>query len=252
MFLTDLFNAIARNPFRRHGKAVNLRVDLHSHLLPGVDDGAKTMEESIDMIQRMKTMGYKKLITTPHIMSHRYPNSASALRQKLQELKAELKRRGIGIKLELAAEYYLDEHLLELIRRKEILTFGNNYLLFEMSYVSQPVNLAFVIKEMETAGYQPVLAHPERYQFMHTQFEKYRALKELGVLFQVNLNSLSGYYSEEAKQAAVRLFEKRMVDFVGSDAHKMGHLRRLEETLNKPHTARLLNRCQFLNDSLLA
>ena len=252
MLFKDILSVIARNPRNRDETAVDLRVDLHSHLIPGVDDGVKTMEESIEMILRMKMMGYQKLITTPHIMSHRYPNSASALRQKFQELKRVLERRGISIELELAAEYYLDEHLLELVRQKEILTFGGNYLLFEMSYVNQPVNMDLVIEEMRKAGYHPVLAHPERYQFMHTEFHKYEALKDIGVLFQVNLNSLAGYYSDEAKQIVLKLFEQNMVDFVGSDAHKMGHLRRLEETLKKPHIVKLLQNCRFYNDSLMA
>ncbi len=207
---------------------VDLDIDLHSHLIPGIDDGSKSMEDSIAMISRLKGLGYKKLITTPHTMSHRYPNSSNIILDGLFAVREELARRKIDIRIEVASEYYLDEHFLSLLRKKDILTFSGNYLLFEMSYVMAPADLSGMVFKMYEAGYQPVLAHPERYVFMHQDFSRYEALKEMGVLFQLNINSLSGYYSKEVKKVAERIASQGMVDFVGSDTHKMGQLDRLE------------------------
>jgi len=227
------------------------RVDLHSHLIPGIDDGSQSMEESIKLIKKLKALGYKKLITTPHIMQHRFPNSSETILAGLENVKAELKAQNIEIKLEVAAEYYLDEYFLELLNKKDILTFGENYLLFEMSYGQKPVNLESIVHEIRVAGYKPVLAHPERYLFMHRDFSIYESLKEQGVLFQVNLNSFNGYYSKPVQKVVLKILENGWVDFIGSDTHKAKQLEYLSKNLDSKVMSQIFEKSTILNDTLL-
>jgi len=229
----------------------NYLVDLHSHLIPAIDDGAKNMDESIGLICRLKDLGFKKLITTPHIMSDKYPNDSSILKEGLQNLKEELQKRGIDIEIEIASEYFLDSHLVELVKNRDILTFGKNYLLFELSYTNKPIFLESALFEMISAGYTPVLAHPERYVFMHRNFEEYKSLKSKGVLFQVNLNSFSGYYSKPVQNIANKLAEEGLIDFIGSDTHKERQLDHLEKNLNSKVIEKIFKNNNILNESLL-
>jgi len=224
--------------------------DLHSHLIPGIDDGAKSMEDSIEMIEAFVKQGYTKLITTPHIMSHRYPNSREVIEEGLAALKAELHARSIEIEIEAASEYYLDETVMALVEARDIMTFGDSYMLFEMSYVQPLHYLEEMVFEMKVAGYRPVLAHPERYIYMHDDFRKYERLKEMGLFFQVNIPSLGGFYSKPVQTAARRIAEAGLIDFVGSDAHKIKHLHALEEVRARREYARLFGKNTILNNTL--
>jgi tyrosine-protein phosphatase YwqE len=236
--------------FHSQYSAENLHVDLHSHLIPGIDDGSKSMEESVALIQKLHSFGYEKIITTPHVMMHRYPNSSNIITHGLAALQEVLRQKQINVKLEAAAEYFLDEHLMERVSKKDILTFGKNYLLFEMSYVNHPTNMEAMVQSMIDAGYIPVLAHPERYIYMSKNFSKYITLKALGVRFQLNLNSLTNYYSSEVKHIAKRLVDAGMINFVGSDTHRMKHLDNLQN-VRKTQTYRdLFLKNEILNNTL--
>ena len=213
--------------------------DLHSHLIPNIDDGVKTLEESVEIIKNLKNLGYKKLITTPHIMSHRFPNNKETILSGFEKVKNELIKQNIDIELHVAAEYYYDEHFIELIRKKDLLTFGDNHILFELSYTSNPFGLEQIVYELLSAGYKPILAHPERYSFYSNTFEKYDTLKDLGLLFQINLNSLNDFYGKKPKLACEYLVEKGLVDFLGSDIHSMRYfdsLKNLQEIIILGHS----------------
>ena len=224
--------------------------DIHSHLIPGIDDGSKTMEASVEMIRAFQDQGYTKLITTPHIMSHRFPNTKDVLEEGLVALKKELVLQNIVMDLEVASEYYLDETVMELVEKREILTFGENYMLFEMSYVQPLHHLEEMLFEIKVAGYTPVLAHPERYVYMHDDFSKYERLKEKEVLFQLNIPSLGGYYSKPVQKAAKRLVDAGMVDMLGSDAHKMTHLHALEKVRASQIYGNIFTNNTIINNSL--
>ena len=213
------------NPFSyRHKPLPSLVVDVHSHLVPGIDDGVQSMDEALEMIRVFENLGYQKLITTPHVMSFRFPNSAEIIQSGVYALNRVLKSEGISVEISAAAEYYLDEHVISLIEKREILTLFDNQLLFELPPTLMPPNLLEIIHEIKLAGYTPVLAHPERYRYFHGDFSKYENLKEKGVLFQLNLVSLAGFYSKEVKEIAKKLVARGMVDLVGSDAHTMKYL----------------------------
>lgn len=226
-------------------------VDMHSHLLPGIDDGAQSLDESLDLVSAFSDLGYKKLITTPHIMGDFYKNNEAIITEKLIQLRQEVASRGIDIQIDAAAEYYLDERFIKnLEENKKMLTFGENYLLFETSYINEPSFLHETIFNIKANGYWPVLAHPERYQYLYGDFGKFEKIYELGISFQLNINSISGYYSKTAEQFALKLIKHNMVNFIGSDCHSMKHIEALKKSRNTKDYARLLS-LPLLNNSLL-
>lgn len=222
--------------------------DIHSHLIPDIDDGVKTLEESISIIKNLKELGYQKLITTPHIMSHRFPNTKETILSGLEKVKIELKKQNIDIIIEAAAEYYYDEYFIELIRKKDLLTFGDNHILFELSYTANPFGLEQVVYELLNYGYKPILAHPERYTYYSQSLEKYHNLKDLGLLFQINLNSLNKFYGKNPKIAAEYLVENSLVDFVGSDIHSMRYFDSLNDYIQMGKLEEVFEKNQIKNN----
>ncbi|WP_231576183.1 tyrosine-protein phosphatase [Hymenobacter sp. DG25B] len=225
---------------------------MHSHLLPGLDDGAETLEHAVELLREMQTLGYRKLVMTPHIMGDFYKNTPEGVRTALNNLQQAAQEAGItGLELECAAEYYLDEWFAQKLEATEpLLSFGGNqkYLLFETSYINEPFNLQETIFNLKAAGYQPVMAHPERYTYLYGRFQELEKIRESGVLLQVNLNSLSGYYSSGAKHVAEKLIDAGMVDMLGTDAHHRKHTETLRtkvlmaEYLQKALALPLLNK----------
>lgn len=227
-----------------------LSTDLHSHILPAIDDGSSSLEESIEMLRAMQEAGYNKLIVTPHVMVDVYRNTPKIVRQKLELLRDEASLQGLDIKIDAAAEYYLDDGFLEHLSSKDMLSFGDNYLLFETSYMDRPINMEEMIFEIQSAGFKPVLAHPERYRYINDLEKDYSKLKELGVLFQLNLNSLIGGYGKSAKQKAEFLVKKGMVSFLGSDAHGLKHIEGIKKVKNSEIFDTIFRNNTILNDSL--
>jgi len=228
-----------------------LVTDFHSHLIPKIDDGSKSIEDSIAMIRRFKELGYKNLITTPHVMSDFYKNDADSILGGLEEVNAELNKQHIDIKLTAAAEYYLDEAFEAKINSKELLTFGDNYVLFELPFFAEPPNFAEIVFQLQTNGYKPILAHPERYGYWYNDFNKYIELKEKGVFLQLNILSLIGHYSPETKKIAEKMIDENLVTFLGSDCHNMHHLELMEIARQKPYVHRLVSSGKLLNATLI-
>ena len=228
-----------------------VKVDMHSHLLPGIDDGVDNFDEAVAMIQAFAAKGYKKLVTTPHMMADFYRNKPEEIRLLCAELNTILKEKAIDVVVEAAAEYYLDELFAEELCKKSLLTFGSNYVLVESSFMQAADNFSDLIFKAKIAGYQPVLAHPERYVYMYDDFEKYRRLYDTELLFQININSLTGYYSKEAKKIAEQLIKEEMVDFVGSDAHHFRNMGALEAGINTKAFQKLVAGNKLKNNELL-
>ncbi|MFN3875153.1 MAG: tyrosine-protein phosphatase, partial [Flavobacteriales bacterium] len=212
-----------REPPRGPADLSVLGCDVHSHLIPGIDDGARTLEQSIELLRAMEQLGYRKAITTPHSMADGYRNNPEVILGGLERLRAEARSQGLAIDVDAAAEYYLDHELEHKVARREVLTFGDNLLLFELPFISEPQVLAAMVFQMQTQGYRPVLAHPERYGYWHGDFSKYERLKERGVLFQLNVVALSGAYGPRAREAAERLIDAGAYELLGSDCHNMNH-----------------------------
>jgi protein-tyrosine phosphatase len=229
-----------------------LTVDMHSHLLPGIDDGAADFDQSIALIQRLVDLGYKKLVMTPHVMGDFYKNTPEIILDKLDKLSDIVKNLGLEIELGAAAEYYLDESFMQRLQNQEqLLTFGDRYVLFETSFMNPSPYTDLAVFQLQSLGYRPVLAHPERYTYFFDNYKKLLELHEKGVLLQVNLNSLVGYYSKPSKLMAEKLIAERKVSFLGTDCHGERHLQVLKDVQGTEYYRKALG-LDLLNHSLLA
>jgi tyrosine-protein phosphatase YwqE len=202
-----------------------LEVDMHSHLIPAIDDGSKTLGESITLIKRLKGYGFRKLITTPHIMSEFYKNTPEIIQIGLSELKLALAKEEIDIEIHAAAEYYIDEIFLEKVQLgQKLLTISGNYVLVETGFISKPQMLLEILFEMEMQGYKPILAHPERYQYLVQDKKLVNDLIDRDIYFQMNLLSVTGFYSKQIKTFAELLIDEKKVKLVGTDCHNERYL----------------------------
>lgn len=227
-----------------------LSTDLHSHLIPGIDDGVKNWEESLDLLKQLSALGYKKIITTPHIIQNYYPNTPSQIREGVAKLNQLTSDQGLGLVIEPGAEYFVDEHFADLVKQGgELLTFGNGHILIETAFMNKPIFLEDVIFDLQALGLKPILAHPERYAYLQENFEDAKNLAKVGALLQVNISSLTGYYSKGAKKLANSLIENSMVNFLGSDIHNQQHLTQVQKAIK----SKLFQKCRqldLLNSSL--
>jgi len=207
-----------------------LSQDIHSHILPGIDDGSPDVDTSLELLRSLSDVGIRKFICTPHIIGDMFRNTPETIHNALAILKKACLQEAMQIELSAAAEYMLDDHFMELLRnRKPLLTLAKNYILTEISFSATPRNLEQISFEINTNNYQPLLAHPERYSFYHKNYDAYLRLKELGFLLQVNLLSLTGYYGKEVTKAAKFIVENNLADFVGTDLHHINHLKALTD-----------------------
>jgi tyrosine-protein phosphatase YwqE len=219
-----------------------LVADMHSHLIPGVDDGAKTMEDSLQLIEGLHALGFRKLVTTPHIMSDYYRNTPEIILEGLQRVREAVKEKGIDMRIDAAAEYYIDDGFIKKMEEGPLLTFGNNYLLVEVSYMNPPDSIHSIIFQAQTNGYRVVLAHPERYPYWYRDLDQYRKFYDMGVTLQLNLNSLAGYYGPDARHIAEKLIEEGLIGALGTDMHHTRHLEALQRTTREKLLHMLLER----------
>ncbi len=226
-----------------------VQMDMHSHLIPGIDDGAPDVDTSIQLIEKLMEFGYTKIVTTPHIYKEIYPNTKEIILQGKEIVLAELKKRNINVQFDAAAEYFCDEHFMDLLEKKEILTFNGNHLLFELSFDSEPYYFKEATFQMQLNGYQPVLAHPERYVYWHERFSNYENAAEKDVFLQININSLTGQYGPGVKKMAEKLIDAELVSYLGTDTHHMGHVNLWETARRNPHLRKLVESGQLLNAS---
>lgn len=228
-----------------------LQVDMHSHLLPGLDDGVQSFEESLEVIHKLRAFGYTKLITTPHIISDSYRNSPETILPKLAELNSFLEAKQLNFKVEAAAEYYLDDALMQKLAADEpLLTFGKKYLLFETNFLNEPFFLKEFIFMATTKGYRLILAHPERFIYLHDNPSKVQDLLDRGVLFQVNLISLTGYYSKPAQKLAEKLISNKHVNFLGTDCHNLQQTALLQKAFHSSYFKKAIT-LPLMNNQLL-
>jgi protein-tyrosine phosphatase len=224
-----------------------LGVDIHSHLLPGIDDGSASMENSLAYIHKLQELGFEKLICTPHIFTDLYPNTPETILPVLHELRAKVKSEGLNVELAAAAEYMADNSFKV---EPGLLTLPRQHILIEMSYLAETPNIDQIIFELHVQGYKVVLAHPERYLFYHKNFERYKRLKELGCLLQLNLLSVTGYYGKSVKSAAEAILKAGLYDCAGTDLHHERHLAVLEKNVQNGKMYELIGNYEFKNKEL--
>jgi protein-tyrosine phosphatase len=199
-------------------------IDFHSHLLFGIDDGAANFEDTLGLVKAMNGFGITQITTTPHVMNHVWENTTEIIVNRQNDVNALFKEREVDFTIKAAAEYLLDDSFVKLFQNEPLLTLKDNYVLVEMSYINAPLQLYDILFELQIAGYKPVLAHPERYNFYHHKIDEYKRLKNAGCLFQINLLSTVGYYGEFVARTAEELLNRGMIDFASSDIHHEKHI----------------------------
>jgi tyrosine-protein phosphatase YwqE len=217
-------------------------IDIHNHILPGIDDGAKTVEESVELINAFAQFGVKNFIATPHIMHNFYPNTPETINNSLVLLKNGLLKNSMrDISIQASAEHMIDDKFESILENGNVMPLGNNYLLIEMSYLQVSINFDEAIQKIARHIYFPILAHPERYLYLHGNLKKHNEYKNQGLHYQLNLLSLSKYYGKEVQQMAFRLLKEGMINFIGSDVHNMNQLKLLKNlTVSKKTLKHLL------------
>lgn len=228
-------------------------VDMHSHLLPNLDDGLQDINDTVRFIEQLQELGYEKLICTPHTLAEVHPNTPWTILPRLQDVRNELKSKGINFPIDAASEYMTDMSLEERIRNNyPLLTFGKDkkYILIEMSYLAESSNIENVIFELQAKGLQPILAHPERYNFYHGNFEKYQRMKDLGCLMQSNLLSFLGYYGKPVQMTVEKLAKAKLIDLLGTDMHHERHLKGLQELAQRSSFYKMIEPLTIQNRAL--
>ncbi len=197
-------------------------VDIHSHLLYGLDDGAKSLQDTQSLIADLKSFGFSQFITTPHTTPLVWENTKEQIVNQYQKVKSELNVPENEFRV--ASEYLIDDSFLKRLENEKLLTVKDNYVLIEMSYINPPIQLYEIIMELNSLGYQPILAHPERYNFYKNDYDSFKRLKSAGCMFQINMLSTTGYYGMGIATVADYLLKENMYDFAGSDVHHQKHI----------------------------
>ena len=222
--------------------------DMHSHLLPGVDDGSPDLETSIKLIRGLTELGFKKLITTPHILWEIYQNTGDDLVKRGDILREELAKQEIETEIKVAAEYFLDDNVKNLLEQKEkLLTIHDNLVLVEFSMASEPIDFREILFEMQMQGYQPVIAHPERYIYQERNKDFFEELKIAGYLFQLNIMSVAGVYGKTVNELARYFIRHNYYELVGTDLHNQHQLAHLQSSSITPVMKDLLASGKLLN-----
>jgi protein-tyrosine phosphatase len=228
-----------------------LEADMHSHLLPGIDDGAATLEDSLALIRALHGLGYRRLYTTPHVFWEYYQNTPETIGAALATVQQALEAEGLDVELHAAAEYYLDEHFAGLVERNEpLLTLPGRHVLIEMSFFAPYPLLRQTLFDLRTRGYQPILAHPERYPYYANKWDLFDNLRDFGCAFQVNLPAFSGAYGRPVRDFAFKLLERGFVDFIGTDLHNRLHLEKVEKMVRDGELERIFKNREFRNKEL--
>jgi len=229
----------------------SIGTDIHSHILPGLDDGAQNISESLFLVNELYKLGFSRLIATPHVMSDFYQNTPEMILEKTKELSIAAKQNNIPVQITAGAEYYIDFEFQDKIKNEGLLTFGDNYLLFELSLTNPPSELFKTLFDLQVAGYKLIIAHPERYIYWHNDMENYYKLKDRNILLQLNIISLSGAYSKPVKKMAEKLIRNNLVDLLGTDTHNPDNIEQIKKALSNKYLQKLLTSERLLNNKLL-
>jgi len=226
-----------------------MQVDMHSHILPGLDDGCRELPESLLLLERLEEMGLSQFYFTPHIFRELYPNSPASIAPAFEQLQSAVNPIA---KIGYAAEYMIDSSFDQLLAdtSTELLTLPGKHILIEMSYIEESKQIEKTVFELQVAGYKPILAHPERYVFYHRYPERIKYLRDIGCLLQVNLLSIYGYYGVSEKRIARQLMEYGWVDLVGTDVHHERHVKAIQHGLKKEDISIYFKKCNIQNQSL--
>jgi tyrosine-protein phosphatase YwqE len=232
---------------RRKLSGIDLTTDIHSHILPCIDDGSQSMEESLALLRGLVGLGLKTVWLTPHVHENRFPNTYETVLAAFEKFDETVRRESIEVELKFAAEYYMGPRFMRSLESGErLLTIKDKYLLVEFSMTQEPLFVFETLFAIAEKGYTPILAHPERYGYFYGRKDIYARLKKHGCLLQMNLLSPAGFYGKRVKAAAEEMLKEGLYDLAGTDIHNMKYLERLADK----EVARVLERYDFKNDRL--
>lgn len=230
-----------------------LGIDIHSHLLPGIDDGSPDLDTSLSLIRGLQELGFERLITTPHVMGDMYPNTPGIIQGRLSEVNGRMAEEGFSFELQAAAEYFLDDQLAPQIEASTpLLSFCGNHVLCEFSMMSPTMGIKEMIFQLQMQGYRVVIAHPERYIYLEANKRFYEELKDMGCLFQLNLLSLGPAYGKTVQSLCQYLLKNKFYDLAATDLHNLHHLQLLRDPKLMEGLNRLMDVCPVRNRELLA
>lgn len=219
--------------FKRKKAELPVHTDIHCHIVPGVDDGSPDAATSGELLERMSAMGFKRIFASPHVTQDTFENTPATLAEPMEQLRAEVDRRGLDIELHRHAEYRLDDFFLRQREAGNLTPMPGDFILVENSFGQEPYDMDTVIFDLKMDGLNPILAHPERYiYYAKGNPGRYRDLHDSGLMFQINLLSLAGRYGRTIRAVALELLEQGMVDFIGTDIHRESHVKLIEEYLD--------------------
>jgi len=227
-----------------------LKIDMHSHILPGIDDGSPNVETSIQLIQALQEIGYESFIATPHIYKELYPNTINTIHAALEKLEAGIKKVGLKVKVTAAAEYMIDESFEKEMDINELMLFGDNKILVELSALSPPNNLYECFFKLQLRGITPIIAHPERYLFLYNNRRVFHEWVERGYKLQLNTLSITGFYGGQVKELANYLLKEELVHYLGTDAHNLQHVEALKKSLKTKEMQKILSGYTFDNEAI--
>ena len=228
-----------------------LGTDMHCHLVPRVDDGSKCIEESVECLQTLWEVGYRKVIITPHFQHPRFPNDEDDIKRRFEELKQQAKEQGVEIEIAgIGGEYRIDTGFAQRLENPRFLMVGGKYVLVEFSLHQQMMGSDELIFDLQMKGYEVILAHPERYPYLNVDGMRMEQLKNQGVYFQINALSLGGFYGEEAKHRAYEMLERGWVEFMGTDTHNTMYAQALRDLSCNRKVEKLIEKYQFMNNTL--
>ena len=223
--------------------------DMHSHLIPGIDDGSPNLEATVEMLLKFQELGYKKIVTTPHIKTGVFNNTSEIIKAGEKTVKAEIDRLGLNLHFEAAAEYFFDYSFIEKIEKGDLLTFSNGHLLVEYSFNQPPMGENEMFFSLQMQQIRPILAHFERYPYYHGNLKKAEELRSKGVKIQLNILSLFGHYGPQVQKQAEGLIKEKLVDLIGSDCHRIEHLHLILQHTKHPLLHKLKD-LQLFNSEL--
>ncbi len=244
----NFFNNKKNNVFKNDYSV--LKTDMHAHLLPGIDDGAKDLQHSLTLIESLQQLGYSKLFATPHVMSGQYNNTPEIIFCLKDKVNEAISNAGLNIFFDVSAEYYFEDNFFEIIRKKQYIPIAGKYVLFELPLSIEPLNWREAVFQLQLQGIIPVLAHPERYLYFYHKKEVFHEIYEKGVILQLNMLSLTGYYGKPVKNLALYLLKNGLVKLAGTDLHHENHARLLKDALQNKNVQNLINSPGLINCQL--
>ena len=240
-----MFNIFSKKP--KADAKLFYFTDVHSHILPGVDHGSQSIDESIEMLKAEFDMGITKVMCTSHVTAETFENTPETLTASYKTLKQAVEEEGLPVEIYVSAEYRIDEYWTSEYEAGHLLPLPGNRILLENSFAQELIGIDNLMFDLQVKGYIPILAHPERYHYYNDRRDRYKTLHNASVRFQVNLLSLAGYFGNGSRDRAVWLIQNGLCDMLGSDMHNMDHAKIIKEYIGSKDWRKLCEKYDLVH-----